>query len=117
MTEVEQESIFTLDHDDVPEEIKARAFKSGNYPYDEKLKRKTYAQELEALQIELVKVQEWARGTGERIVVVFEGRDAAGKRWQYQTVQPIPQSQTYEYCCPCKNQVIPSKGNGISNAT
>lgn len=44
-----------------------------------KLKRKKYEKELENLQIELVKLQAWVKHTGARIVVVFEGRDAAGK--------------------------------------
>ena len=45
----------------------------------EKLNRKLYEAELEKLQVELVKMQEWVKHTGARIVVVFEGRDAAGK--------------------------------------
>ena len=44
-----------------------------------KLKRKVYEAELESLQVELVKLQAWVKHTGARIVVVFEGRDAAGK--------------------------------------
>jgi polyphosphate kinase len=44
-----------------------------------KLKRKYYEAELERLQIELVKLQEWIKHKGLKIVVVFEGRDAAGK--------------------------------------
>ncbi|HKK73222.1 MAG TPA: polyphosphate kinase 2 [Candidatus Krumholzibacteria bacterium] len=44
-----------------------------------KLKRKLYEKELRRLQIELVKLQEWIKQTGERVVVIFEGRDAAGK--------------------------------------
>jgi polyphosphate kinase 2 len=44
-----------------------------------KLKRKEYEKELEKLQIELVKLQAWVKHSGARIVVVFEGRDAAGK--------------------------------------
>ncbi|MFF9125449.1 polyphosphate kinase 2 [Streptomyces sp. NPDC014889] len=43
------------------------------------LPRKTYERELLRLQTELVKLQEWVRTTGARLVVVFEGRDAAGK--------------------------------------
>ncbi len=43
------------------------------------LKKKVYARELERLQIELVKQQEWIRRQGLRVVVIFEGRDAAGK--------------------------------------
>ncbi len=44
-----------------------------------KVRRKTYEEELRRLQIELVKMQEWVRATGYRLVVIFEGRDAAGK--------------------------------------
>ncbi len=44
-----------------------------------KLSRKEYERELESLQVELVKLQAWVKHVGARIVVVFEGRDAAGK--------------------------------------
>jgi len=44
-----------------------------------KLNGKEYACELRKLQTELVEMQEWVKATGTRIVVVFEGRDAAGK--------------------------------------
>jgi len=49
------------------------------YPHSERLPRKHYEKDLEALQIELVKLQAWAKETGARIAIVFEGRDAAGK--------------------------------------
>jgi polyphosphate kinase len=44
-----------------------------------KMKRKSYAQELRRLHIELVRMQNWVRHVGMRVVVIFEGRDAAGK--------------------------------------
>jgi polyphosphate kinase 2 len=44
-----------------------------------KLKRKEYEKELEKLQVELCHVQEWAKATGARIILLFEGRDTAGK--------------------------------------
>lgn len=44
-----------------------------------KLKRKKYEQELQKLQTRLVQMQEWVKATGAKIVIVFEGRDAAGK--------------------------------------
>ena len=44
-----------------------------------KLKRKEYDALLEPLQVELVKLQEWVKATGAKVIVVFEGRDAAGK--------------------------------------
>ncbi len=46
---------------------------------EKKIDRKFYEQELERLQIELVKLQEWVKREGLKIVVIFEGRDAAGK--------------------------------------
>jgi polyphosphate kinase 2 len=48
-------------------------------PYPETVPKKEYERELHALQVELVKMQQWVIDKGERIVVVFEGRDAAGK--------------------------------------
>ncbi|MEM6460200.1 MAG: polyphosphate kinase 2, partial [Planctomycetota bacterium] len=48
-------------------------------PADGKLSGKVYAKELARLQVELVKMQEWIKATGYRAVVLFEGRDAAGK--------------------------------------
>ncbi len=49
------------------------------YPYDERLPRDVYEREKRLLQIELVKLQNWVKNTGQKIVIVFEGRDAAGK--------------------------------------
>ena len=57
---------------------KGDAWKIG-YPYDEKLGRKAYEKEKRALQIELLKLQLWAKSTGQKILIIFEGRDAAGK--------------------------------------
>ena len=44
-----------------------------------KMKRKVYENELHKLQVELCQLQDWVKATGARIIVVFEGRDAAGK--------------------------------------
>ena len=54
-------------------------FHEGIYPYTQKVSRKTYDNEKRLLQIELLKVQQWVRESGKRIVVICEGRDAAGK--------------------------------------
>lgn len=70
---------FSVDAPELPEIIESRAYGSGNYPYTDRPKRKVYEEELRALQIELLKVQEWVKKARERIVIVFEGRDAAGK--------------------------------------
>lgn len=50
-----------------------------HYPYATEMSGKVYDREMEALQIELVKMQHWVRATGVRIAMLFEGRDAAGK--------------------------------------
>jgi polyphosphate kinase 2 len=52
---------------------------AGSSPREEALPRRVYERELSRLQAELVRLQEWMRTSGARVVVVFEGRDAAGK--------------------------------------
>ena len=54
------------------------AFESGRYPYARKLSRRSYEADKARLQAELLKLQLWAQETGERFVMLFEGRDAAG---------------------------------------
>jgi polyphosphate kinase 2 len=55
------------------------AFETGRYPYTEKMGRRSYEAEKAALQAELLKVQLWAQETGQKFILLFEGRDAAGK--------------------------------------
>lgn len=52
---------------------------SPSYPYREDLPKKAYAEQMAALQIQLVRLQADVKASGKRIIVVFEGRDAAGK--------------------------------------
>jgi len=56
-----------------------RAFETGKYPYKTQLRMSQYEDQMAKLQVELLKAQNWVKSTGERIVVLFEGRDAAGK--------------------------------------
>jgi polyphosphate kinase 2 len=56
-----------------------RLFENGEYPYKRKISRRSYESQKAALQVELLKAQEWVKSTGQKIVVLFEGRDAAGK--------------------------------------
>jgi polyphosphate kinase 2 len=49
------------------------------YPYDERMSRHEYDRTKRLLQIELLKLQRWVKDRGERLLIVFEGRDAAGK--------------------------------------
>ena len=57
----------------------AHVFESGEYPYKSKMRSKVYEEHKLELQRELLKLQRWVEETGERIIVLFEGRDAAGK--------------------------------------
>lgn len=57
----------------------ASGAESSGKPESTKLGRKEFEKELEKLQVELVKMQEWVKHTGAKICVIFEGRDAAGK--------------------------------------
>ncbi len=62
-----------------PDEVLSADWRSGAYPYKNLLSRKTYEAQKYLLQVELLKLQAWAKETGQRIVILFEGRDAAGK--------------------------------------
>ncbi|MBB4567419.1 polyphosphate kinase 2 [Rhizobium leucaenae] len=74
-----QTRIFDVDDPVLPGWIDDEALASGGYPYKKKLKEEEYLEELEKLQIELIKVQFWLQATGKRVMALFEGRDAAGK--------------------------------------
>ena len=61
-----------------PEKIR-ELFRTGEYPYKTRIRRSAYEQHKRDLQVELLKVQNWVKMTGQKIVVLMEGRDAAGK--------------------------------------
>lgn len=56
-----------------------RMFETGEYPYKKKMPRVNYEKHKAELQTELLKVQDWVKATNQKIVLLFEGRDAAGK--------------------------------------
>ena len=58
----------------IPNELHAKAVRANG-----KMKRKAYEKELRKLQVELCRLQDWVKETGARIIILFEGRDAAGK--------------------------------------
>lgn len=62
-----------------PDEELAGDWREGGYPYKNLLRRSTYEKEKFRLQVELLKLQAWVKDTGQRVVILFEGRDAAGK--------------------------------------
>lgn len=54
-------------------------WRDGVYPYRNLMARRTYERQKYRLQVELLKLQAWVKETGQRVVILFEGRDAAGK--------------------------------------
>lgn len=74
-----KERVFDVDNPQLPGWIEENKLSAGGYPYDKKLKGGDYDEALVQLQIELVKAQKWLQVTGQRVLALFEGRDAAGK--------------------------------------
>ncbi len=62
-----------------PDEELSRHWRDGGYPYRNLLRRSSYELQKYQLQVELLKLQAWVKETGQRVVILFEGRDAAGK--------------------------------------
>lgn len=86
MTRPQKGAIAAYFNEEAPKEIRQAISEADkddilnpSYPYGERMKGKAYDEEMQALQIELVKLQSWVKETGQRIAIVFEGRDAAGK--------------------------------------
>jgi polyphosphate kinase len=80
-----REGSLVVDYEDGDDPVLLRADGSvidtwrENYPYSERMSRHEYEQLKRLLQIELLKLQYWVKDTGGRVVILFEGRDAAGK--------------------------------------
>ena len=70
---------FDIEDPDLPKAIEKHAMSSGGYPYEDKLDSKIYEAEMYNLLRQLVLLQAHLQASGERVVIVFEGRDAAGK--------------------------------------
>ena len=79
-------AISTFYKKKAPKEVRAAIKGAGkndvlaqSYPYETRMDRDAYEDQIAALQIELVKFQSWVKQSGARVAIVFEGRDAAGK--------------------------------------
>ena len=62
-----------------PDDELAKDWRHGGYPYKNLMSRRNYEREKYRLQVELLKLQAWVKETGQKVVILFEGRDAAGK--------------------------------------
>lgn len=70
---------FDLENPELPKAVKKHAMTSGGYPYEDKLDKDIYEARMYQLQLQLVLLQAHLATSGERVMIVFEGRDAAGK--------------------------------------
>ncbi len=70
----------------------------------DKMKRKTYEKELKKLQTELCYLQEWLKTTGERAIVVLEGRDAAGKGGTIKAMGPAVRKRGTRFTHSSRNR-------------
>lgn len=61
------------------DDILSDDWRDGGYPYKNLLSRRSYEKQKYQLQVEFLKLQAWVKETGQRVVILFEGRDAAGK--------------------------------------
>jgi polyphosphate kinase 2 len=62
-----------------PDDMLSDDWRDGGYPYKNLMSRKNYERQKYHLQVELLKLQAWVKETGQKVVILFEGRDAAGK--------------------------------------
>ncbi|WP_312795627.1 polyphosphate kinase 2 [Tianweitania sp.] len=71
--------LFDIDEPDLPNWIEDNELSAGGFPYDKGMKKDPFEAHFDKLQVELVRLQDWLLKTGKRVMIVFEGRDAAGK--------------------------------------
>ena len=62
-----------------PDDVLSDDWRDGGYPYRNLMRRSAYEETKFHLQVELLKLQAWVKESGQRVVILFEGRDAAGK--------------------------------------
>ena len=93
-----------------------KLFESGEYPYAQHMRTKPYEEHMIALQQELLKAQRWIEESGEKIIVLFEGRDAAGKGG---TIKRYMEHRTrvQRAWSRCRSRPSARRRNGSSSAT
>ena len=86
--------VFDIESPELPDWVDKKKLTCGGFPYDKKMDSDEYAETIERLQAELVKLLAWMQTTGERVLVVFEGRDAAGKGGTIETLREYMNPRT-----------------------
>ncbi len=74
-----REQRVRTDSDANPDDELNADWRDGSYPYRNLMQRRSYERQKYRLQVELLKLQAWVKDTGQKVVILFEGRDAAGK--------------------------------------
>ena len=81
-----------------------------------KMKKKPYEEELARLQLELIKLQEWVKHAGLKVVVIFEGRDTAGKGGMIKRITELLNPRRTAASLPSPHRPTVSAVSGISSA-
>jgi hypothetical protein len=76
---LKQQGVAASDLPINPDDELAKDWRDGGYPYLNLMQRRNYERQKYRLQVELLKLQAWVKETGQKVVILFEGRDAAGK--------------------------------------
>ena len=76
---LEQQQARAREAEPNPDDELSDDWRTGGYPYQNLLSRKSYEKQKYRLQVELLKLQAWTKETGHKVIILFEGRDAAGK--------------------------------------
>jgi polyphosphate kinase 2 len=76
---IKQRRLANAGDESHPDDELAPDWRDGGYPYRNLMARRTYERQKYRLQVELLKLQAWVKETGQKVVILFEGRDAAGK--------------------------------------
>jgi polyphosphate kinase 2 len=72
-------SLGTIRPSSRPDDTLSAEWRKGGYPYKNLMSRRNYEKQKYRLQVELLKLQSWVKKTGQKVIILFEGRDAAGK--------------------------------------
>jgi polyphosphate kinase len=76
---LKRQRALLADQEANPDEELTKDWRDGGYPYKNLMQRRNYERQKYRLQVELLKLQAWVKETGQKVVILFEGRDAAGK--------------------------------------
>ena len=113
---MKEREVYKGDLSKLDKNARRELFRQNIYPYTDKLSRKDYEAFKYELQIELLKMQNWVRETGERILILCEGTGCGGQGRHHQAHHGTPQPAWRAHRGTGKTHSARDRGNGISNA-